>query len=65
MVYVYVSFCTHAHCLNLQNGYTPLHWAALNGHLSVAKLLTANGMVDPDAIDNVSVGKCVQDEKTV
>lgn len=35
----------HALSLNLQNasGNTPLHWAALNGHLSAVKLLVGAG----------------------
>ena len=42
-----LNFATTAHALshNLQNGSgnTPLHWAALNGHLETVKLLVETG----------------------
>ena len=47
-----LSASNHALSLNLQNaaGNTPLHWAALNGHLPAVKLLIKAG-ADPTAIN--------------
>lgn len=54
--------------LNLQNtsGNTPLHWAALNGHLPAVKLLTEAG-ADPtvtNKADHDSVYEAEANEKT-
>ena len=47
-----LSASNHAISLNLQNvsGNTPLHWAALNGHLPAVKLLIEAG-ADPSVIN--------------
>ena len=47
-----LSSSNHALSLNLQNasGNTPLHWAALNGHLPAVKLLIEAG-ADPTVIN--------------
>lgn len=46
------SSSNHALSLNLQNasGNTPLHWAALNGHLPIVKLLIEAG-ADPTVLN--------------
>ena len=47
-----LSASSHALSLNLQNtsGNTPLHWAALNGHLPAVKLLIEAG-ADPTVMN--------------
>ena len=40
----------------MQDGLTPLHWAAHNNHVSVVELLLAKG-ADVEALDKVGASK--------
>lgn len=45
---------SNAESYRLQNGWTPLHWAAEAGHKNIVEVLVAKGS-DVNAVDSVSV----------